>query len=386
MEAAQCSWHVSLGWACGTNCRRANCHMALYIIRDQILHFWIRQTNDGFFRSDHGHGHGPARRAHHPALRPLRRGGHARGRRLLHIEEVQSRSQRLPAGRSSPIFTKGLYQVLWLWLQMRLRCRCWMSGHMARIGATGRRPSWCLRVWCTASGSRPDTDGRVLTLQRAVFWWKGSFRPWARRSGRSVCCVLACCAFFAGRWAGTQRLSVQLLGCAGGRVRARPSSGSSPVLAVVGPRPLSGDWRVPVPRDARDGAQRTGTPPPGAVHTVFCCWSSSIFSKHWPTGAVCLAPGSVHPAAEPAWCVPRAGTARWSLVHQRLTREACRRLAYYSAAPATSLALELGFADPAYFSRFFKRRTGKSPQRWRQTWQAQGEAVTALIRSGKTAL
>lgn len=58
------------------------------------------------------------------------------------------------------------------------------------------------------------------------------------------------------------------------------------------------------------------------------------------------------------------GVSALELVHERLTREACRRLIYI-AAPAARLAAELGFEDPAYFSRFFKRRMGVSPQSYR---------------------
>jgi len=52
-------------------------------------------------------------------------------------------------------------------------------------------------------------------------------------------------------------------------------------------------------------------------------------------------------------------------VHERLTREACRRL-YDIAAPAETLAREVGFEDPAYFNRLFKRRTGLTARRWRE--------------------
>jgi AraC family transcriptional activator of pobA len=35
----------------------------------------------------------------------------------------------------------------------------------------------------------------------------------------------------------------------------------------------------------------------------------------------------------------------------------------------TQLAYELGFADPGYFCRFFKRRTKKTPNQYRQSHQ-----------------
>jgi len=53
-------------------------------------------------------------------------------------------------------------------------------------------------------------------------------------------------------------------------------------------------------------------------------------------------------------------------VHERLAREACRRLTYV-AAPISQLAYELGFEDPAYFCRFFKRHTGHSPRDYRRS-------------------
>lgn len=53
-----------------------------------------------------------------------------------------------------------------------------------------------------------------------------------------------------------------------------------------------------------------------------------------------------------------------ALLHARLTREACRRLVHV-AAPVSMLAFELGFEDPAYFCRFFKRHTGLSPRAYR---------------------
>jgi AraC family transcriptional activator of pobA len=54
-----------------------------------------------------------------------------------------------------------------------------------------------------------------------------------------------------------------------------------------------------------------------------------------------------------------------ALLHARLAREACRRLVHV-VAPVSRLAFELGFEDPAYFCRFFKRHTGLAPSDYRE--------------------
>src|SRR5690606_16541225 len=56
------------------------------------------------------------------------------------------------------------------------------------------------------------------------------------------------------------------------------------------------------------------------------------------------------------------------LVHQRLLLEAKRNL-IYTAMTISQIAFSLGFSEPAYFTRFFKRLTGISPQVFRRESQ-----------------
>lgn len=72
-------------------------------------------------------------------------------------------------------------------------------------------------------------------------------------------------------------------------------------------------------------------------------------------------------------CRAVAGLSALDLLHERLVAEARRLLAYTDAAVG-DVAAELGFADAAYFSRFFARRAGQSPQAYRAALQ-QGQAV-----------
>lgn len=72
-------------------------------------------------------------------------------------------------------------------------------------------------------------------------------------------------------------------------------------------------------------------------------------------------------------CRAATGLSALDLLHERVLHEA-RRLLAYTRAPVAEVARELGFDDPAYFSRFFTRRAGLSPQAYRAALSA-GQAV-----------
>ena len=58
------------------------------------------------------------------------------------------------------------------------------------------------------------------------------------------------------------------------------------------------------------------------------------------------------------------GTA-FELIQHRLALEARRRLVY-AVGPVSGIAADLGFKDPAYFSRFFRRHSGVGPAEFRR--------------------
>jgi AraC family transcriptional activator of pobA len=64
-------------------------------------------------------------------------------------------------------------------------------------------------------------------------------------------------------------------------------------------------------------------------------------------------------------CRSLAGTTAFDLIQRRLGLEARRRLVY-AASSVNAIARELGFKDPAYFSRFFRRHSGVSPNEFRR--------------------
>lgn len=60
------------------------------------------------------------------------------------------------------------------------------------------------------------------------------------------------------------------------------------------------------------------------------------------------------------------GKTVFMLIQERILKEA-KHLLLTTAMPVKTMAFILGFEDPAYFSRFFKRLSGMSPKQYRST-------------------
>ncbi|GGY09119.1 AraC family transcriptional regulator [Litchfieldella qijiaojingensis] len=87
-------------------------------------------------------------------------------------------------------------------------------------------------------------------------------------------------------------------------------------------------------------------------------------------------------------CRRLAGRSALQLLHERLLLEAKRELTYTNMT-ISQVADNLGFSEPAYFTRFFKRLTGLSPKAFRLrqedvTTGTPNDAAPAAVRS-KTA-
>jgi AraC family transcriptional activator of pobA len=90
----------------------------------------------------------------------------------------------------------------------------------------------------------------------------------------------------------------------------------------------------------------------------------SQYLKHWPVERYARRL-SLSETRRNRLCRRLAGGTAFDLVQQRLALEARRRLVY-AASSVSGIAGELGFKDPAYFSRFFRRHSGVSPVDFRR--------------------
>lgn len=109
-----------------------------------------------------------------------------------------------------------------------------------------------------------------------------------------------------------------------------------------------------------DGAAR----PEAELFARFRAAVEQRFAEHRPVADYAARLGVTESRLDRA---ARAVTGRsaFETIQERLLLEARRKLVYI-AAPVSKLAYELGFEDPAYFWRFFRRRTGMTPTEFRK--------------------
>ena len=114
--------------------------------------------------------------------------------------------------------------------------------------------------------------------------------------------------------------------------------------------------------DADDPARRPGRS--GRHFRGFVEFVESHHKEQWTVSRYAGALGISAPHLN-ALCKRYAGRSAKRLIHDRLLLAARRALAYTDHT-VTAIARDLGFADPSYFSRFFRRAEGTTPSRFRR--------------------
>ncbi|NVN85225.1 MAG: helix-turn-helix domain-containing protein [Rhodopseudomonas sp.] len=267
---------------------------------------------------------------------------------LLHVEAIQSRS-RLYRWEIDAHIHRGLHQILWIGSGPATialdddRSQC--DGPVAVIVPPG-----------VVHGFRfsRDTEGHVFT-----------FNPRAMIEGDVPATGQALRDLFAA----PRILPFEPDAAATGRIDSlfadlaaefsSPDAGGSPVPLWLGRAIV---WRL-----AQQSAHQARSATHGSgreAFTRFLLLVEAHHREHWGIARYAddlgMTPERLNRLAK-----AETGQSALDIVHARLTREACRRLTYI-AAPISKLAFELGFDDPAYFCRFFKRRTGHNPRDYRR--------------------
>ena len=281
---------------------------------------------------------------------------------MLHVEAIQARSSLYRWEIDAHTHT-GLHQVLWIASgpaeialdETRERCR----GPVAVVIPPG-----------VVHGFRfsRDTDGYVFTFNPSAVV-EGDLPATGEALGHLFARprVLA----FDPMAEATRRIA-SLFGELASEFSASDSTGS-PVPLWLG---RSIVWRL-----ARQSARQAHSGQHGgwraALFTRFIVLIEAHHREHWPISRYADELGMT-PERLNRLTRAETGQTALDLVHARLAREACRRLTYV-AVPVSELAFELGFKDPAYFCRFFKRQTGRNPRDYRRAMVGDEGAPTASI-------
>jgi AraC family transcriptional activator of pobA len=270
----------------------------------------------------------------------------------LHVESIQSRSSRYDWEIQAHVH-QGLHQVIWIAsgpgevILDESRSSC--EGPAALVIPPGVAHAFRFTSL---------TDGQVLTFSAAAL---------AEGEGGGVGEALQT-LFSQPRTLHPESSEAERLAALFSTLQAEADSADrDPDLNHANPVPL---WlaRAVVWRLAQSARQadlppaRTGSGQ-RALYTRWVVLVERHYREHWPVSRYAERLGLSEERLN-RMVKAETGLTAQAVLHARLTREACRRLVHV-AAPVSHLAFELGFEDPAYFCRFFKRQTGLSPRTYR---------------------
>jgi AraC family transcriptional regulator, transcriptional activator of pobA len=138
------------------------------------------------------------------------------------------------------------------------------------------------------------------------------------------------------------------------------SAGHAPTVVWLARAVL---WHLAHQRQRQADPARRALQQHAPQYTRFVRLVEQHHAAHWPLTRYAQVLG-LSPARLNHLTQQEAGVRALALVHERLMREAQRQL-QYTHLPVSQVGFGLGFEDPAYFARFFKRRAGCSPAAWR---------------------
>jgi AraC family transcriptional regulator, 4-hydroxyphenylacetate 3-monooxygenase operon regulatory protein len=214
--------------------------------------------------------------------------------------------------------------------------------------------------------SEEDTDGHVLTVRQEVVrsWYRAMPGQWPDALLREAVFVeLASLAAASSEDFSALVHTVELLQ----RESDRDAKGHSALLRALGESAFIHLSRLLLAHEP-GAVQRPERSEDLRLFLNFCDLVEAHFRDHL-TLAEYAGRLLVTEARLNDICRRMANLPSKEVVHERLLQEA-RRLLRYSAVPVSEISYQLGFVDPAYFSRFFAKRTGTPPSQFRLAGQA----------------
>ncbi|AOE85424.1 helix-turn-helix domain-containing protein [Pseudomonas sp. TCU-HL1] len=261
---------------------------------------------------------------------------------LIHWESIESRS-RLHEWEIKPHQHGDLVQVLYV---RSGRAELEVEGQVSRIERAALQvvPALCVHGFRFSD----DVDGHVLTLAQPLV---------EQVAGLLDSQALLAPACFA---AGDSQPYLDTLFEAISREYAQQAPGRELMLQSLISVLLVWIGRCSLEQSRSEAQQQDR----GRLHLhAFTQQLEQHFREHLPIEQYAQRLG-ISAAHLNALCRRLAGQSALQMINQRLLLEA-KRCLVYTAMTINQVSDSLGFSEPAYFSRFFKRGTGQSPKAFR---------------------